>query len=106
MMALLRLSEPFVFKELIDIFSGCCSSKRKTENKIVKAEKWQLQFAEQSLCQFMNSSVNIEYVYLILLGVKTYYVELNTSEQDDNSQNFKLNSMVVKQSELYTQIKL
>lgn len=61
--ALIRVSEPFVWTNIkADInYLGfkCCNKKR-------------AKFSEESLDSFLNSAMNIEYVYLLLLGINTY----------------------------------
>ena len=72
--AIIRISEPFVyqeFKAMIQKFF-CCTKKR--------AEK-KLEFSDESLCSFMNSAANIEFVYLILLGINNFME--NLSIEDD-----------------------
>lgn len=58
--AIVRLSEPYVFEQLKKIF-------KKTEQK--KSDK----YAEESLCHFVNSVMNIEFVYLILIGIDNFF---------------------------------
>lgn len=41
-----------------------------------------LKFSDESLCSFMNSAANIEFVYLILLGINNFME--NQCNDDDN----------------------
>ena len=67
-MALTRLSEPYVFDQIKQLF--------KVRSKNTK-------FSEESLCQFVNSVMNIEFVYLILIGINNFYDRrLSTSTFD------------------------
>lgn len=60
LMAICRFSEPYVFEQFKKLFK---------RNKAVKADK----FSEESLCHFVNSVMNIEFVYLILIGINNFY---------------------------------
>lgn len=42
----------------------CCKKKKKPQKK--------LKFGDESLCSFMNSAANVEFVYLILLGIGNF----------------------------------
>jgi hypothetical protein len=63
-LALIRLYEPYVWQTM------------KLElNKIKKGKKikkTKTKFAKESLCSFLNSTCNIEFVYLILLGINNF----------------------------------
>lgn len=54
-LACIRFFEPFVFTRFINSNCKRCKMSRK--------------FSEQPMCSFANSSLNIEYVYLILVGI-------------------------------------
>ena len=43
-----------------------------------------MKFSNESLCSFLNSSVNIEYVYLILTGIQKFM--LNSIENYESTQ--------------------
>ena len=66
LIAVIRVSEPYVWTnlkaDLIQLFT--CNRKGKT---IERAK-----FSKESLDSFLNSAMNIEYVYLILMGITTY----------------------------------
>jgi hypothetical protein len=57
-MAVARLTEPYVFDQFKQLF------RVKSKNN---------KFSEESLCQFVNSVMNIEFVYLILIGINNFY---------------------------------
>ena len=63
--ALVRILEPFVFQEFKIVIKKyfCCTKKRSVKK---------LEFSDESLCSFMNSVANIEFVYLILLGINNF----------------------------------
>ena len=63
--ALVRILEPFVFQEFKIMIKKyfCCTKKRSVKK---------LEFSDESLCSFMNSVANIEFVYLILLGINNF----------------------------------
>jgi hypothetical protein len=65
---LIRVSEPYVQEILKEII---CKKRSKMKKK----------FAEQSLDSFMNSAMNIEFVYIILKGVKNYMDLANDQDQ-------------------------
>lgn len=70
--ALMRLSEPFVwysFKKSVLRFaayinSGCKRMPQRT--KTGRQSKLKQQLKDASVCSFLNSAMNIEYVYMIL----------------------------------------
>ena len=100
--ALIRISEPYVRKNLIlSIQQTCCQKKRdKTQKaislkntsglsqaearKILRRRQEELieknrmdllkraEFSKESLCSFLNSAVNIEFVYIILVGINRF----------------------------------
>jgi hypothetical protein len=70
LLTLIRLSEPFVYNRLIqDIYKltrkFCCGTLKERKLKPKK-------YADQPLCAFTNSAMNIEFVYLILLGINSF----------------------------------
>lgn len=61
LLALVRFNEPCIWTNLkADL--GCCFKPGKRSV-----------FTEESLDSFLNSAMNIEYVYLFLLGIHTYF---------------------------------
>jgi hypothetical protein len=58
--------EPYVLRNFREDF--CCKKK----NKASRYHQNRLQFSKESLCSFMNSAVNIEFVYLILVGINKF----------------------------------
>lgn len=85
-LSLIRLTEPMVFSEVILVFQNLkksiksCSrreqlSRRKSlRRNMEKDSENKNQFSQESLCSFLNSSVNIEYVYLILTGIQKFMI--------------------------------
>ena len=59
-LAFSRLIDPFLFKVLRKSFCG----KRKKDGE--------LEYFDESLLSFLNSALNVEFVYLILLGIKKF----------------------------------
>jgi len=114
-LALIRLLEPFVLsqfiyqlkrfmmchpcKKLINCFTcknrkitkyqKAINDKRRKLKKEKDEHKNKIEFSEESLDAFMNSTVNIEYVYLILLGIQKFLVSQSIeilgdpNEEDD-----------------------
>lgn len=76
LLAFVRASEPYVLTNIIadlyDVYNFLLCRKNKT---LIKRAK----FSKESLDSFLNSAMNIEYVYLILLGINTY---LGKSEEE------------------------
>ena len=73
-LAAIRLLEPYVminFKKDISFRRTETISKRIDSNKV--------QFSKESLCSFLNSAVNIEFVYLILVGINKFMDNYNSS---------------------------
>lgn len=44
-------------------------TKEAIKTKLDEEKDFKMKFSNESLCSFLNSSVNIEYVYLILTGI-------------------------------------
>jgi len=65
---LIRVTEPYVREVLKEII---CKKKSAMKNK----------YAEQSLDSFVNSAMNIEFVYIILKGIN-YYMDLAIERTD------------------------
>lgn len=63
-LAFSRLIDPFLFKVLRKSFCGKRKKDGKTEGK--------LEYFDESLLSFLNSALNVEFVYLILLGIKKF----------------------------------
>ena len=70
MLAVVRFSEPYVqqsFKIEIRKVLKCKKPKKKKKKKV----KIENSFLKDGLDQFTHSAMNIEYVYLILMGINT-----------------------------------
>ena len=74
-LALIRLMEPWVWESFVKELKGivrwilntfCC------QNIVKKGKTPYSSFAKESLCSFLNSAMNIELVYLILLGINHF----------------------------------
>jgi hypothetical protein len=61
-MVFIRLAEPYVWTNFKADLRKLCKCKKKGEQKRAK-------FSKESLDSFLNSAMNIEYVYLLLLGI-------------------------------------
>ena len=72
MLAVVRFFEPFVYKtfklEMYKIFGCSCFKKKNRRHKLIKDED----HSSHTLCQFMNSAMNIEFVYIILIGINNF----------------------------------
>ena len=62
---MVRFFEPFVFSTFTEDFEKYILRRKQVKSK-------RLKFSKESLDSFLNSAMNIEYVYLILLGINTY----------------------------------
>jgi hypothetical protein len=63
------LSEPFVYNHFKqDVKKFFSKFFKNDKNAVVKEEK----FSNEPLCAFANSAMNIEFVYLILLGINNF----------------------------------
>ena len=86
-LALCRITEPFFWKHLIfdlkcvlrKIFCFCISQKRRSSVKKVK-------FSDEPLCAFATSAMNIEFVYLILLGVNNFMNNQQLQNDDEEQE--------------------
>ena len=85
LMALARAFEPIVFKAIKDSISGIYIIKKRSikslnilrlKNKFFEEK---VNYNDESLLAFLNSSMNIEFVYLILLGVNQF-MDMKVSE--------------------------
>ena len=73
MLALVRITEPYFWKHFVydtkrlltKIFCVCSR-----KGKITKERRGK--FSDEPLCAFATSAMNIEFVYLILLGVNNF----------------------------------
>lgn len=77
-LALIRLFEPYVFQTfkkemgLLAYKARRCCSRDRSNSQVKKPTRKQASFASASLCSFLNSAMNIELVYLILLGINHF----------------------------------
>lgn len=71
-LAAIRIVEPYVLKN----FKQDMLCKRRS--KIVRLDLNKMQFSKESLCSFLNSAVNIEFVYLILVGINKFMDNYNS----------------------------
>ena len=68
-MALLRINEPYVWNTLKnEVRSLCNCGKKDSQAKKIK------KYSSESLDTFINSAMNIELVYLILLGINQFHI--------------------------------
>lgn len=84
-LAAIRIWEPYVLKNIKFSF--------KSETKIEKSKRDymnRLQFSKESLCSFMNSVVNIEFVYIILVGINKFMENYNNDKIFLNKKKDKL----------------
>lgn len=107
LLAIIRITEPYLFQELkfqfnlliSKISNGilfCCYKLRGNKNKnfelfyekdysirnsIPNSKYKKVKFQKDELCSFLNSAMNIEFVYLILLGI-TNFMESTSQFQD------------------------
>ena len=80
-LALIRVSEPYVFWHLKrDIFMTCFCKRKLSK----KSQKNRPKFSRESLCSFANSAMAVEFVYIIILGVNAF-MENMSYEQEDQS---------------------
>ena len=57
---------------------GCeCFKKKKRPGKIKKDD-----LSSHTLCQFMNSAMNIEFVYIILIGINNFMEGIGAQNLD------------------------
>lgn len=80
--AIIRLTEPFVWfkvtsslNKIAQWFKNGCQSKRSIEeaSKLERKSttiRLKQQIKDASICSFLNSAMNIEYVYMILQGIE------------------------------------
>lgn len=96
LLALIRLCEPVIWTNLkADISSWCrCCCKQPKRSS----------YAKETLDSFLNSAMNIEYVYLLLVGISTYYDTQNKDgakfkiEVDKDQAKIIFNTVEMKQA--------
>lgn len=71
-LGVVRISEPFIWTNIKADFSLMCCKNKKTERA---------KFSKQSLDSFLNSAMNIEYVYVLLLSLNKYFGECMQYDQ-------------------------
>jgi len=110
-LAFIRFTEPMVFQEFIHSCKKltkpretCCNYGKKKEetkmdmkSKLEQEKECKLKFSKESLCSFLNSSVNIEYVYLILTGIQKFMINSIENYESTNGTE-RQNSIVSKMS--------
>lgn len=67
------------------------------KSKLEQEKECKLKFSKESLCSFLNSSVNIEYVYLILTGIQKFMINSIENYESTNGTE-RQNSIVSKMS--------
>jgi len=75
LIALVRLLEPFVLSTLVEAVRKLCPVGQSHAKTL---------YSKQALCSFVNSAMNIEYVYLILVGVNQF---MDLSASDSRPEN-------------------
>ena len=81
LLAYIRLVEPFVLRNLkteLKLFWYKITCRKRSNYKKLKKPK----FSKESLCSFMNSAMNIEFVYLILIGINNFMEKLDTNDHE------------------------
>ena len=63
------------------IKTKCKKNNRKRISEIEKPE-----YEGNSLCQFMNSAMNIEFVYLILVGINNFMENFGQDDEKSHSE--------------------
>lgn len=91
-LGLIRFLEPFVFSTFRQEMTTLCSGKHPKKMK----------YSAQALCSFANSAMNIEYVYLILVGVNQFMQTISEADQ----QGIMGNEIKIKKSQKTTLIEL
>ena len=85
LVAISRLVEPYVFYTFLthlESLKCCCFKVNKMESK----------YNKQALCSFASSILNVEYVYLILVGVQQFMEKDPDQEVKDNTIQINKNS--------------
>ena len=65
LLAATRLAEPFVWNNFKADFLRLCGCREQVKCKRIR-------FSKESLDSFLNSALNIEYVYMILMGIRSF----------------------------------
>ena len=73
MLAVVRFREPYVWTKFTNSFKKLCCKKKRNKEHL---------FANESLCSFINSAMNIEFVYLILIGINNHMEDLGKNYGD------------------------
>lgn len=71
-MSYIRLQEPYVLQTLKQFLRSLCCFQR---CKPKESKKPKVKFGDESLCNFLNSAMNIEFVSLILVGIQSSYFD-------------------------------
>jgi heme exporter protein D len=107
--AFIRFSEPFVYHQFLsDVYNLRRRLCARSKASKLKPDK----FAVQPLCAFTNSAMNIEFVYLILLGINSFMehqLMLKNFPNQDNKQMKKKNkdsSIIIEKKNGFTRITL
>lgn len=64
-MAIQRLSEPFVWYAIVDDLKSMLRCRKQSSTN-------KLKYSKESLNSFINSAMNIEYVFIVLTGINFY----------------------------------
>ena len=64
-LALVRLLEPLIWQEF-------------KENVLCKNQKSKINKAQDSICSFLKSKMNVELVYITLVGICQFYNDIET----------------------------
>lgn len=70
-----------------------------------KDSQFKIKFSNESLCSFLNSSVNIEYVYLILTGIQKFMLNSIENYQLQNGTDLERQNSVVSKMSKASKIK-
>ena len=91
LVALARLFEPFVMQLLLQLYCPCLKAGSK------------IKYNSESLCSFLNSAINIEYVYLILSGINKH---LESKMINDSFEAINLSEVTFKNLEEWNVTKM
>mmetsp|Transcript_29301 Transcript_29301/g.44130 ORF Transcript_29301/g.44130 Transcript_29301/m.44130 type:complete len:111 (+) Transcript_29301:1152-1484(+) len=90
-LAFIRFLEPFVFQEFKADLKRACSCigntlrcRRHDDEDDEKKPKKKVKYSNEPLCAFANSAMNIEFVYLILLGINNFMDNRMTEKQGNH----------------------
>ena len=98
-LALIRISEPYVFWHLKRDIYKRCFCKRKLSKKSIKNRP---KFSRESLCSFANSAMAVEFVYIIILGVNAFMENMAHESEDQSAEGG--NSISIKRDRTTTVI--